>query len=179
MPPRTILATQTRIFEASACEVETEIFMNDISTGNYDVSSFDAMTDAACDQVNPDSHFHILIIEDNEYLNETLVGYLETKGYIVSWARDGVAGILLARTMQPHVILTDYFMPGLHGLEMIQQMRCDPLIRDIPIVVMSAHIIHDNSLAGIPFLYKPFNIEDIHAVLRRQVKARQTVRYDG
>ncbi len=80
----------------------------------------------------------ILIAEDNEANIMTFSSYLEAKGYRMLLARDGLEAIAIAKAHQPDLILMDIQMPGIDGMEAIQQIRCDPNLIDISIIALTA-----------------------------------------
>jgi two-component system cell cycle response regulator DivK len=80
----------------------------------------------------------ILIVEDNA-ANLALVEYLlKAGGYQTFSARDGAAGVRLAREEKPDLIVCDLQMPVLNGYEVLQQLRGDPLTRAIPVIAVTA-----------------------------------------
>lgn len=84
-------------------------------------------------------HEQILIIEDN-LMNMVLVtDLLKSAGYGVLQAEDAEAGIHLARTASPDLILMDLALPGMDGLCATRQLAQDPRTKRIPIVALTAH----------------------------------------
>ncbi|AKF04753.1 Signal transduction histidine kinase CheA [Sandaracinus amylolyticus] len=80
---------------------------------------------------------HVLVVEDAPVARELLLGILRSFGLKVSDASDGKQGLLLARTERPDLILTDVEMPFLGGLEMIAELRGDPALREVPVIVLT------------------------------------------
>jgi PAS domain S-box-containing protein len=80
----------------------------------------------------------ILLAEDNEANISTIASYLEVKGYRVLVAKHGQEAIDLTRTHLPELILMDIQMPGMDGLEAMQQIRHDPNSIDLPIIALTA-----------------------------------------
>jgi PAS domain S-box-containing protein len=80
----------------------------------------------------------ILLAEDNEANITTVSSYLRAKGYRILLAKDGEEAIALAKSENPNLILMDIQMPGMDGLEAMQQIRCDPNLVDLPIVALTA-----------------------------------------
>jgi two-component system, cell cycle response regulator DivK len=82
----------------------------------------------------------LLYVEDNEdnlYMLQLRFDVLG--GYEVLSARDGAAGIAVAASERPDLILMDLNLPGIDGWEATRRLRADPLTRDIPIIGLSAH----------------------------------------
>ncbi|MGK7890210.1 MAG: PAS domain S-box protein [Leptolyngbyaceae cyanobacterium] len=80
----------------------------------------------------------ILLAEDNPANIATISGYLKVKGYQIICAQDGQEAIDLACAHQPDVILMDVQMPGMDGLEAIQQIRQQESLQHTPIIAVTA-----------------------------------------
>jgi CheY-like chemotaxis protein len=81
----------------------------------------------------------ILIVEDNEMNRDMLSRRLERRGYTVLIAIDGATGIDVARTSAPDLILMDMSLPVVDGWEATRLLKADPLLRQIPIIALTAH----------------------------------------
>jgi CheY-like chemotaxis protein len=83
--------------------------------------------------------FNVLVIDD-EARNRDFLNFVLTKeGYQVRTAKDGVNGFLVAKIKKPDVIITDLIIPEMSGLELIRQIRLDPVISETPIVVYTPY----------------------------------------
>lgn len=80
---------------------------------------------------------HVLVVEDAPVARELLLGLLRSFGLRVSDAADGRQGLAAARRDRPDLILTDIEMPFLGGLEMIAELRADPDLASIPVIVLT------------------------------------------
>ncbi|TVQ13274.1 MAG: response regulator [Leptolyngbya sp. DLM2.Bin27] len=82
----------------------------------------------------------ILLAEDNEANIEATSNYLEAKGFRLIVARNGIEALAMVRTEKPALVLMDVQMPGVNGLEAIQQIRrdSDENIQNIPIIALTA-----------------------------------------
>ncbi len=78
------------------------------------------------------------MVEDDPVLRRLLAYALHRAGYRACVAADGASGVRMARTVRPHLILTDICMPGMDGIEAARAIRADPAFRHIPIVAMTA-----------------------------------------
>lgn len=111
----------------------------------------------------------LLVIDDSEPLRMLLEAGIADLCDVYC-AESGTAGINLAVTLQPQIILCDLLMPGINGHETIAQLRREPMLEDVPIVLMSG-VADDVSgypgfqeqLAGV--LQKPFSILEIREVV--------------
>jgi len=81
----------------------------------------------------------ILLVEDNEMNRDMLSRRLERKGYQVMMAVDGGAGVEMAVSEAPDLILMDMSLPVLNGWEATRQIKAHPQTRAIPIIALTAH----------------------------------------
>jgi len=81
----------------------------------------------------------LLYVEDNEDNVYMLTRRLKRRGFEVSVAGDGQAGIEAARAEHPALVLMDLSLPVLDGWEATRRLKADPETRDIPIIALSAH----------------------------------------
>jgi two-component system cell cycle response regulator DivK len=108
----------------------------------------------------------ILIVEDNPD-NRKLAGtILEFAGYQVLQADDAVAGMALARSRQPALILMDIQLPGMDGLTATRLLKGDPQTRAIPVLAVTAFAMRGDEerilAAGCDgYLAKPFDYKDL------------------
>jgi CheY-like chemotaxis protein len=81
----------------------------------------------------------ILLVEDNEMNRDMLSRRLLRRGYEVLVAEDGVAGVSMARSETPDLILMDMSLPVLDGWEATRQIKATPETQAIPIIALTAH----------------------------------------
>lgn len=81
----------------------------------------------------------ILLVEDNEMNRDMLSRRLERKGYDVLLAEDGAAGLSLAQSSLPDLILMDMNLPILDGWEATRQLKANEATKDIPVVALTAN----------------------------------------
>jgi DNA-binding response OmpR family regulator len=114
--------------------------------------------------------YHILVVDDDTNTRVLLRLLLEQHGYRVSLAPDGEVGLALAETQRPDLILLDVAMPRRSGMDVYLDLRNDPRIADIPVLIISASLSNRDvqTWLGMPnvadALIKPF---DIYALLSR------------
>jgi CheY-like chemotaxis protein len=81
----------------------------------------------------------LLIVEDNEMNRDMLSRRLQRRGFITLIATDGAAGVAMARTEHPDLILMDMSLPVIDGWEASRQLKADPATAGIPIIALTAH----------------------------------------
>lgn len=80
----------------------------------------------------------ILIVEDNDLNMKLFHALLETRGYNVLQARDGMEGLRLARLHRPDLIIMDIQLPGVSGLVVAKSIKEDAELKTIPIIAVTA-----------------------------------------
>ena len=109
----------------------------------------------------------ILVVEDEEILLTGLKEELESGGYTVQGASDGVEGIEQAKSFKPELILLDLLMPKMDGMEMLQKLKADSSTRDVPVVILTnlsdyEKISEALSLGAMDYLVKAnYKLEDL------------------
>ena len=81
----------------------------------------------------------ILVVEDNEMNRDMLTRRLERKGFEVVVAINGKAGIDMASSSNPDIILMDLSLPVIDGWEATRQIKADPATQSIPVIALTAH----------------------------------------
>jgi len=119
---------------------------------------------------------NILVIEDDEIVARTIERSLRGHEFRVTIANSGVEGLKVARRQQTDLVILDIIMPGMDGYTVCREMRADPLLKELPILFLTAKAKDEDKIAGFlagadDYLSKPFNIDElilrIRAVLRR------------
>lgn len=78
----------------------------------------------------------ILIVEDDKFLRELIVGKLEGEGYEVLVAIDGLEGVKAIQEQKPGLVLLDLMLPNMDGFEVLQKMKEDPTLT-MPVIILS------------------------------------------
>ena len=104
----------------------------------------------------------ILVADDETHILHVVSLKLRNAGFNVLTARDGQEALELAQSEHPDLIITDYHMPQLSGLELCQRLKQDPATSGIPAIMLTArgyHLEpHDTQQSGIlRMLSKPFS----------------------
>jgi two-component system alkaline phosphatase synthesis response regulator PhoP len=119
----------------------------------------------------------ILVVDDEPQIIEVVQDYLKQAGYRVLAARDGQTALTLARHERPDLVVLDLMLPGgIDGLEVCRRLRRDPVLADVPIIMLTARIAETDRLIGLElgaddYVTKPFSprevVARVRAVLRR------------
>ncbi|MGV8917971.1 MAG: response regulator [Pseudomonas sp.] len=111
-----------------------------------------------------------VLVVDDEYLIADILGYaLEDEGYMVVKASNGQKGLEVLERERPSLIITDFMMPVMDGLEFATAVRAIPSISHLPIILISgaqAHIGMQRSDLFDAVLKKPFNIDLVIAQVK-------------
>ena len=80
----------------------------------------------------------VLVVEDDEDIQEIVVSVLSRAGYDVLVEGEGEAGLAAALSQQPDLVILDWMMPGLSGVEVCRAMRADPRAKDIAVLMLTS-----------------------------------------
>ena len=110
----------------------------------------------------------VLVVEDTPASRKLLADLLTGAGYAVREAPDGELALWSAQARPPELILLDVRMPGIDGFEVCRRLKAAPLLRDIPVIFLSAqHDLADKvqgfRCGGIDFIDKPYQNEEVLA----------------
>lgn len=119
----------------------------------------------------------ILIIDDEGSVTRLVKVNLERTGlYVVRAENNAHRALAAAREFQPDLVLLDVVMPDMDGGDIAAQFQADPLLKDVPIVFLTATVAKketsDGSLisGGLRFLAKPVNLKDLIHCIESNVK---------
>lgn len=119
---------------------------------------------------------HVLLIEDDENITELVRYNVEKAGYRVTCEGDGEEGLFRAIEEQPDIILLDWMLPGISGLEICRRLRRKTETANVPIIMLTARADEPDRIRGLEtgaddYMVKPFSPNElvvrIKAVLRR------------
>ncbi|MDB6142455.1 MAG: Two-component hybrid sensor and regulator [Pseudomonas sp.] len=116
-----------------------------------------------------------ILVVDDEYLIADILGYaLEDEGYMVVKASNGQKGLEVLERERPALIITDFMMPVMDGLEFASAVRALPAVSHLPIILISgaqAHIGMQRTDLFNAVLMKPFNIDVVLAKVQELLAA--------
>ena len=119
---------------------------------------------------------NILIVEDEAALVELLTYNLQKAGFRTAVARDGDEAMLAVEETRPDLVLLDWMLPYVSGIEICRRLRRDTDTRDLPIILLTARSEEDDRVRGLEagaddYVVKPFSpselIARVRAVMRR------------
>ena len=118
----------------------------------------------------------VLLVEDDAALAELLVWHLTREGYTVERTADGEEALLLAAEAAPDIVLLDWMIEGLSGIEVCRRLRRAPETANVPIIMLTARGEEEDRIRGLQtgaddYVTKPFSprelVARVGAVLRR------------
>ena len=113
----------------------------------------------------------ILVVEDTKNIAMALSFCLEAAGYDVVVAEDGVTALASISESPPDLVLLDLVLPRMNGFLVLEAMKQDAQMREVPVVVLSARsddkdIERARALGAREYLVKPFTPQDLLTVVR-------------
>ena len=118
----------------------------------------------------------LLLVEDEERLGFVLKVFFEKKNFIVEVVKDGEDAIFQAENLNPDIILLDWMLPNMSGLEICRQIRTSKDLKKTPVIFLTAKGQEEDKLRGLDtgaddYVTKPFSqlelLARINALLRR------------
>jgi two-component system phosphate regulon response regulator PhoB len=125
------------------------------------------------------SSFNILVVEDEDAIRRMLMMVLEQAGFVPIAAADAEDAQKVLDDHLPDLILLDWMLPGISGVEWARRLKKEPIYRDIPIILLTARGEEEDKVRGLEigaddYMSKPFSPKElvarIRAVLRRSGK---------
>lgn len=118
----------------------------------------------------------VLIAEDNVELRKFMAGQLSAF-YKVIEAADGEEGLILAEKYLPELIISDVMMPGVDGIQMLDQLKNNKLTSHIPVILLTAKSSVENQIEGLRYgadfyITKPFNMRYLMVLIENFMKRR-------
>jgi DNA-binding response OmpR family regulator len=116
---------------------------------------------------------HILLVEDDPNLAQFVETELSLEGYHVTVAPNGMEGLSMAREMQPDLLILDWLMPGLSGVDVCMRLRSTGM--QAPIILLTAKDEIPDRVTGLnagadDYVTKPFSIEELLARVKAHLR---------
>ena len=123
----------------------------------------------------------ILVIDDEQDFLRVIARFLSRKGFEVAEASDGRTGVSLASECQPDLIVCDLNMPGMDGYEVLETLRRDPALADIPVIFLTGQsepskVRQGMNLGADDYLIKPVKFADLLGSIGVRLSRRQAQR---
>ena len=118
---------------------------------------------------------HVLVIEDEPAQREVLSYNLNAEGYRVTMAENGEQGLLVVAEDAPDVIVLDWMLPHVSGIEICRQLKTRNDTRTIPIIMLSARSEEVDKVRGLEtgaddYVVKPYAVAELMARVRTQLR---------
>ncbi|NUB45726.1 phosphate regulon transcriptional regulator PhoB [Fertoebacter nigrum] len=117
----------------------------------------------------------VLLVEDEPAQREVLSYNLEAEGFRVSQAANGEEALLLVDEVSPDVIVLDWMLPNVSGIEVCRQLKTRPETRGVPIIMLSARSEEVDRVRGLEtgaddYVIKPYSVVELMARVRAQLR---------
>ncbi len=129
----------------------------------------------------PDSTINILVVDDSMFMRHIIKKHLARCGYLnISEAADGAKALLIMRQKTIDVVISDWCMPGMHGIDLLKAIRGDQSLHHTPFIMLTAeaqpHLLQEAHAAKVSaYITKPFTCSQLRKELSRMVQSlRQT-----
>ncbi|THH38521.1 phosphate regulon transcriptional regulatory protein PhoB [Aliishimia ponticola] len=117
----------------------------------------------------------VLVVEDESAQREVLTYNLEAEGFGVSCAENGEEALILVDEDMPDIIVLDWMMPNLSGIEVCRRLKMRPETRAIPVIMLSARTEEVDRVRGLEtgaddYVVKPYSVIELMARVRSQLR---------
>ncbi|MBF0443683.1 MAG: response regulator, partial [Oligoflexales bacterium] len=119
----------------------------------------------------------ILIVDDNRDMRNFIAGILKKRSFRYIMAKDGIEGLRKAEQYKPDLIVADWMMPELTGLEMIERLHMEPVLSSIPTILLTAKSDEASKLTGMQkganaYIGKPFDELELFSILENLLRLK-------
>ncbi len=117
----------------------------------------------------PDKNINILVVDDAPMIRRIMKNLLKEMGFSnIDEAEDGMVALQKLRNQKYDFVITDWNMPNLTGIELVQEIRKDPNLKHIPIMMVTAEAKKENIILALKsgvnnYIVKPFTPENVKA----------------
>ena len=117
----------------------------------------------------------VLVVEDEHAQREVLAYNLEAEGFRVARAENGEEAMIVVDEDMPDIIVLDWMMPNLSGIEVCRRLKSRPETRNIPIIMLSARTEEVDKVRGLEtgaddYVVKPYSVVELMARVRTQLR---------
>jgi DNA-binding response OmpR family regulator len=114
-----------------------------------------------------------VVVEDHEDTQEVTAELLELEGHAVMAYPDAESALHAIRRMQapPCIVILDFRLPGMSGGDFVRELRDDPVLAGVPVIVTSGGPYEPVAQLGLKYLVKPFDPEVLLSVVRQHCRA--------
>ena len=114
---------------------------------------------------------YVLVVEDEDALSTLLQYNLDKEGYRVGLAADGEEGLMMIDEQAPDLVLLDWMLPKVSGVEVCRRLRSRPETRNLPIIMLTARGEESDRIRGLDtgaddYIVKPFSMSELNARMR-------------
>ncbi|EYD73893.1 Phosphate regulon transcriptional regulatory protein PhoB (SphR) [Rubellimicrobium mesophilum DSM 19309] len=118
---------------------------------------------------------HVLLVEDEPAQREMLAYNLEAEGFRVTQAASGDEGLAAVQDDPPDVLVLDWMLPGVSGIEVCRRLRARPETRGLPVIMLSARSEEVDRVRGLEigaddYVTKPYAVAELLARVRAQLR---------
>jgi two-component system phosphate regulon response regulator PhoB len=122
-----------------------------------------------------DRHPTVLVVEDEPAQREVLAYNLEAEGFRVAKAGNGEEALMLVDEAPPDVIVLDWMLPNVSGIEVCRRLKMRPETRSVPIIMLSARAEEVDRVRGLEtgaddYVVKPYSVVELMARVRAQLR---------
>lgn len=122
-----------------------------------------------------DSLRTVMVVDDDELLRSLLEFKLVSKGFSVRTASDGESGLAAIRQARPDLVLLDAMMPGMDGFAVLQRLKSEPGLAEIPVIMLTARRQEADIVGALKsgvddYIVKPFIIDELIMRVTRLLK---------
>lgn len=117
----------------------------------------------------------VLLVEDEPAQREILAYNLEAEGFLVSRAETGDEALVLVDEVVPDLIVLDWMLPGVSGIEICRRLKTRPATRNVPVIMLSARSEEADRVRGLEtgaddYVVKPYSVVELMARVRTQLR---------
>ncbi|TDT77837.1 two-component system phosphate regulon response regulator PhoB [Litoreibacter halocynthiae] len=117
----------------------------------------------------------VLVVEDDPAQREVLAYNIRAEGYLVETAENGDEALLMVQEHAPDVVVLDWMLPNVSGIEICRQIKAKSETRDTPVIMLSARSEETDRVRGLEtgaddYVVKPYSVAELLARIRTQLR---------